>query len=60
MDTLIKIICFSMISVNFLNLSLLFIIDLMTLSGLQWVLWKGINDKRCLYFYISKNAAGVL
>ena len=30
MDTLIKIICFSIISVNFLNLSLLFIVDLMT------------------------------
>ena len=38
MDTLIKIICFSIISINFLNLSLLFIVVLMTLSGLQWIL----------------------
>ena len=34
MDSLTKIICFSIISVNFLNLILLFIFDLMTLSGL--------------------------
>ena len=60
MDTQIKFFI-SLISVNFMNLikaSVYCRLDECIRSSVDFLI--KIIDKRCLYYYISKNAAGVL